>query len=101
MSRSARYRAWYISGGTIRACSKAHYQSESVMFHWLLDFNFLGIVLVDLLEESSSATELLRCKICVCLVMADMCFIQFVSAPLRFRELDSSRDFRVVFGWSN
>ncbi|KAF3559958.1 hypothetical protein F2Q69_00012062 [Brassica cretica] len=57
----------------------------------------LGIVLVDLLEESSSATELLRCKICVFLVMADMCFIQFVSAPLRFRELDSSRDFRVVF----
>ncbi|KAF2565586.1 hypothetical protein F2Q68_00026014 [Brassica cretica] len=45
MSRSARYRARYISGGTIRACSKAHYRSESVMFHWLLDFNFLGIVL--------------------------------------------------------
>ncbi|KAF2562405.1 hypothetical protein F2Q70_00015003 [Brassica cretica] len=46
--------------GTIRACSKAHYRSESVKFHWLLDFSSLGVVLVDILEESNSATELLR-----------------------------------------
>jgi len=58
--RSAWYHAQYISGGTIRACSKAHYRSESVKFHWLLDFSSLGIVLVDILEESNSATELLR-----------------------------------------
>ncbi|KAF2615084.1 hypothetical protein F2Q70_00011341 [Brassica cretica] len=54
-----KYHARYISGGTIRACSKAHYRSESVKFHWLLDFSSLGIVLVDILEESNSATELL------------------------------------------
>ncbi|WZZ74179.1 hypothetical protein YC2023_085549 [Brassica napus] len=45
---------------TIRAFSKAHYRSESVKFHWLLDFSSLGIVLVDILEESNTATELLR-----------------------------------------
>ncbi|KAF3511849.1 hypothetical protein F2Q69_00004592 [Brassica cretica] len=44
----------------IRACSKAHYRSESVKFHWLLDFSSLGVVLVDILEESNSATEMLR-----------------------------------------
>ncbi|KAF3542276.1 hypothetical protein DY000_02007966 [Brassica cretica] len=46
--------------GMIRACSKVHYRSESVKFHWLLDFSSLGIVLVDILEESNLATELLR-----------------------------------------
>ncbi|KAF3501617.1 hypothetical protein F2Q69_00044658 [Brassica cretica] len=60
LSRSARYHAQYISGGTIRACSKAYYRSESVMFHWLFEISSLGVVLVDLLEDSSSATELLR-----------------------------------------
>lgn len=59
-SRSAWYHARYISGGTIRACSKAHYRSESVTFHWLYGLSSLRIVLGDLLEESSSATELLR-----------------------------------------
>ena len=29
-------------------------------FHWLLDFSSLGVELVDILEESNSATELLR-----------------------------------------
>ncbi|KAF2559951.1 hypothetical protein F2Q68_00016604 [Brassica cretica] len=29
-------------------------------FHWLLDFSSFGIVLVDILEESNSSTELLR-----------------------------------------
>ncbi|KAF3600929.1 hypothetical protein F2Q69_00034894 [Brassica cretica] len=46
-------------GGTLRACLKSHYRSESIKFHWLIDFNSLGIALVDLLEDSSSATELL------------------------------------------
>ena len=60
LSRSAWYRPKYFSWGTIRACSKAHYRYESVKFHWLLNFSSLGIVLGDHLEESSSATELVR-----------------------------------------
>ncbi|KAF3563274.1 hypothetical protein DY000_02013604 [Brassica cretica] len=81
----------------------------------------LGIVLVDILEESNSATELLRflghmtrsfswSKIQFRLLELlhqrsnSMSLLEkgdlsiFVSASLGFRELDSSRDFYVTFG---
>ena len=49
-----------LSGGMIRACSKTHSRSESVIFHWLLDFNSLENLSVFWKHWTLSVTKLLR-----------------------------------------
>ncbi|KAF3545034.1 hypothetical protein DY000_02010613 [Brassica cretica] len=99
------------------------------VWKYRLDNISLGVVLVDILEESNSATELLRFLDIWLIVFMEQdpvsaprasaseieldaiigggrlvdpsCFtssLEFVSASLGFRELDSSRDFCVAFG---